>query len=126
LNEAVREGMDRRRFEIATIGTARALRSTYCTAAHSLFLRDVCEDETAMIAIAADPSDASLSDQDRAAYAFSAKVASDSASIQEGSPTPTSRTWSSRPPHGPSSPASWMVSVPSSTSRPRRRSHQTS
>jgi alkylhydroperoxidase family enzyme len=33
--------MDRRRFEIATIAAARALHSTYCTAAHSKFLRDV-------------------------------------------------------------------------------------
>lgn len=84
LNKTVREGMDRRRFEIATIGAARALGSTYCTAAHSMFLRDVCDDETAMIAIAADPSGASLSDQDRAVYAFAGKVASDAASIQQG------------------------------------------
>ena len=40
LNKTVRDGMDRRRYEIATIGAARALRSTYCTAAHSKFLRD--------------------------------------------------------------------------------------
>ena len=66
MNKTVRDGMDRRRFEIATIGAARALGSTYCTAAHSKFLRDVCDDETAMIAIAADPSGATLSDQDRA------------------------------------------------------------
>ena len=46
LNKTVRDPMDRRRFEIATIGAARALRSTYCTAAHSKFLRDECGDET--------------------------------------------------------------------------------
>jgi alkylhydroperoxidase family enzyme len=40
LNTTVREGMDRRRFEIATIAAARALRSTYCTVAHAKFLRD--------------------------------------------------------------------------------------
>lgn len=83
LNKTVREGMDRRRFEIATIGAARALSSTYCTAAHSKFLRDACDDETAMIAIAADPSGASLSDQDRTVYEFAAKVAMDAASIQQ-------------------------------------------
>lgn len=30
LNTAVRDGMDRRRFEIATIAASRGLRSTYC------------------------------------------------------------------------------------------------
>ena len=83
MNKTVRDGMDRRRFEIATIGAARALGSTYCTAAHSKFLRDVCDDETAMIAIAADPSGAALSDQDRAVYSFAGKVARDASSIQQ-------------------------------------------
>ncbi len=83
LNRTVRDAMDRRRFEIATIGAARALGSTYCTAAHSKFLRDACDDETSMIAIAADPSGAALSDQDRAVYEFAAKVAVDAASIQQ-------------------------------------------
>jgi alkylhydroperoxidase family enzyme len=55
LSGAVREGMDRRRYEIATIAAARALRSTYCTAAHSKFLRDDCGDEPTMITIAQDP-----------------------------------------------------------------------
>ena len=58
LNLAVRGGMDRRRFEIATIAAARARRSTYCTAAHSAFLRDVCGDEAAMAAIAEHPDGA--------------------------------------------------------------------
>ncbi|HET6628063.1 MAG TPA: carboxymuconolactone decarboxylase family protein, partial [Nocardioidaceae bacterium] len=81
LNKAVRDGMDRRRFEIATIGAARALRSTYCTAAHSKLLRDACDDEATMLAIAGDPSGAGLSDQDRAVYDFAARVAQDAASI---------------------------------------------
>jgi uncharacterized peroxidase-related enzyme len=84
LNRAVRDGMDRRRFEIATIGAARALRSTYCTAAHSKFLRDVCDDEPTMIAIAEDPTGASLNAADRAVYEFAARVATDAASIQQG------------------------------------------
>ncbi len=83
LNKAVRDAMDRRRFEIATIGAARALRSTYCTAAHSKFLRDECDDEPTMIALAADPSGAALSDQDRAVYEFAAKVALDASSIRQ-------------------------------------------
>ena len=83
LNKTVRDGMDRRRFEIATIGAARALRSTYCTAAHSKFLRDECDDEPTMIAIAEDPSGAGLSEQDRAVYEFAALVALDASSIQQ-------------------------------------------
>ena len=83
LNKTVRDGMDRRRFEIATIGAARALRSTYCTAAHSKFLRDECGDEPTMIAIAEDPSGAGLGEQDRAVYKFAAQVARDASSIQQ-------------------------------------------
>jgi uncharacterized peroxidase-related enzyme len=83
LNKAVRDGMDRRRFEIATIAAARALRSTYCTAAHSTFLRDVCGDEATMTAIAEDPTGAGLDEQDRAVYEFAARVAQDAASIEQ-------------------------------------------
>jgi uncharacterized peroxidase-related enzyme len=83
LNATVRDGMDRRRFEIATIAAARALRSTYCTAAHSKFLRDVCGDEATMLSIAADPSGAALSPHDHAVYEFAAKVARDAASIEQ-------------------------------------------
>jgi uncharacterized peroxidase-related enzyme len=81
LNTTIRDGMDRRRFEIATIAAARTVRSTYCTAAHSKFLRDICGDEATMRAIAAEPSGAALSPQDRAVYQFAAKVAADAASI---------------------------------------------
>jgi uncharacterized peroxidase-related enzyme len=81
LNAAVRDGMDRRRFEIATIAAARALRSTYCTAAHSKFLRDVCGDEPTLGLLGADPSGATLDDQDRAVYEFAGKVATDASSV---------------------------------------------
>lgn len=83
LNVAVRDGMDRRRFEIATIAASRVLRSTYCTAAHSKFLRDVCGDEETMRSIAADPSGAGLNGQDRAVYEFAARIAADAASVQQ-------------------------------------------
>jgi uncharacterized peroxidase-related enzyme len=84
LNKTVRDGMDRRRYEIATIAAARTLRSTYCTAAHSKFLRDECGDEPTMVAIAKDPSGASLDEQDRAVYEFAAKVARDASSVGQG------------------------------------------
>lgn len=82
LNAAIRDGMDRRRFEISTIAAARALRSTYCTAAHSKFLRDVCGDESTMQSIAEQPDGAALGPQDRAVYEFAAKVAGDAASVE--------------------------------------------
>jgi uncharacterized peroxidase-related enzyme len=83
LNTTVREGMERRRFEIATIAAARALRSTYCTVAHAKFLRDVCGDEATMRSIAAEPSGAALDPQDRAVYEFATKVAVDASLVQQ-------------------------------------------
>lgn len=83
LSTAIRGGMDRRRYEIATIAAARARRSSYCTAAHSMFLRDLCGDEASMRAIAEDPTGATLTDQDRAVFAFATKVALDPSSIEQ-------------------------------------------
>jgi uncharacterized peroxidase-related enzyme len=73
--------MERRRFELATIAAARALRSTYCMAAHSKFLRDICGDEPTMRAVAADPSGANLDAADRAVMEFASHVARDASSI---------------------------------------------
>src|SRR3954453_13301833 len=83
LNSTVRDGMDRRRFEIATIAAARALRSTYCTAAHSKFLRDVCGDDATVESIAADPRGGNLDAQDRAVYEFAGMVAADAVSVTQ-------------------------------------------
>lgn len=82
LNVAVRDGMDRRRFELATIAAAQELRSTYCTVAHSKFLRDVCGDEAAMMSLF-DPEGGTLDETDRAVVAFARKVATDAASIAQ-------------------------------------------
>jgi uncharacterized peroxidase-related enzyme len=81
LNGAIRRSMDRRRYELATIAAARAYRSTYCVAAHSKFLRDECDDESTMRAVAADPSGASLDATDRAVVTFATQVAQDASSI---------------------------------------------
>ncbi len=76
LNVAVRDGMDRRRFELATIAAAQSLRSTYCTAAHARFLRDVCGDETTMLALAAAPNGGALDPIDAAIVHFAANRSS--------------------------------------------------
>jgi uncharacterized peroxidase-related enzyme len=83
LNLAIRGGMDRRRYEIATIAASRARRSTYCTTAHSMFLRDVCGDEAAMLSINGQPDGAGLDEPDRAVYEFATAVATDAASIEQ-------------------------------------------
>lgn len=83
MNAAVRDGMDRRRFEIATIAAARAMRSTYCAAAHSKFLRDVCGDEATMRAIAEQPDGSGLGPADRAVYVFAQKVAAAASEIDQ-------------------------------------------
>jgi uncharacterized peroxidase-related enzyme len=83
LNLTIRDGMDRRRFEIATIAAARALRSTYCTAAHSKFLRDVCDDEDTMRAMASDPSGEALDATDRAVTRFATQVALDASRVTQ-------------------------------------------
>jgi uncharacterized peroxidase-related enzyme len=82
LNLSIRGGMDRRLFEIATIAAARALHSTYCTVAHSKFLRDVCGDEATLRRIADDPSGAGLSPQDRAVFEFATRVATNAAATE--------------------------------------------
>jgi len=81
LNLAVRNGMDRRRYELATVAAARARRSTYCTLAHAKFLRDACGDEAAMLAFAAAPDGGELDAVDGAIVRFATKVATDPAAI---------------------------------------------
>jgi uncharacterized peroxidase-related enzyme len=77
LSSTIRAGMDRRRYELATVAAARALGSTYCLAAHSKFLRDDCGDEATMRAVAGDPTGAALDPVDRAVVGFATAVATD-------------------------------------------------
>lgn len=81
LNLTIRGGMDRRRFELATIAASRALSCTYCLAAHSAFLRDVAGDEPTMLAVAEDPTGATLDATDQAVVAFATKVATNAPGI---------------------------------------------
>ena len=83
LNLTIRGGMDRRRFEIATIAAARELHSTYCTVAHASFLRDVCADGETVEALALAPDGSTLSEQDAAVYSFATKVARDASTIEQ-------------------------------------------
>ena len=83
LNLTIRGGMDRRRFELATIAAARALHCTYCTVAHASFLRDVCGDGETVQALALVPDGSTLSEQDAAVFTFATKVAQDASTIEQ-------------------------------------------
>lgn len=81
LASTVRTGMDRRRFELATIAAARTRGSTYCTAAHVQVLRDACRDEPTLRALAQDPDGGHLPPVDAAVYRFAAMVAAAPTSV---------------------------------------------
>jgi uncharacterized peroxidase-related enzyme len=83
LNLTIRGGMERRRFELATIAAARALRSTYCTVAHTSFLRDVCGDAETVRALTLAPDGSTLSESDAAVYGFATKVARDACAVEQ-------------------------------------------
>ncbi len=50
LNGAIKEGMDLRRYELATLAAARRLRSSYCSLMHGKMLRDQFSEPVAEIA----------------------------------------------------------------------------
>ena len=83
LNLTIREGMDRRVYELASIAVARARRSTYCTVAHSSFLRDVCGDEESLRLIHGNPTGHSLAPRDAAIFHYATKIAVDPSAITE-------------------------------------------
>lgn len=84
LNAAIRRGMDRRRYELATVAAARTLQSTYCAMAHTWMLRDhLNAHKTAeLAAILSDAGTApALDDTDRAVMAFAEQVVHDASAI---------------------------------------------
>lgn len=83
LNGAVKAGMDLRRYELATLAAARALKSSYCGLAHGKVLRDKFFDPQTVAAIASDHGSAGLSAQEVAVVDFAGKVAADAGSVTE-------------------------------------------
>lgn len=83
LNLTVRGGMDRRRFELATVAAARVYRSTYCTVAHASMLRDACGDRATVEALAAAPDGSTLSPEDAAVVTLATAVARDAAAVRQ-------------------------------------------
>jgi uncharacterized peroxidase-related enzyme len=87
LNVSIRDGMDRRRYELATIAAAQRLSSTYCTLAHSWMLSErlnlIGTDELGSI-LTDRASAPALSEVDRAVMDFADQVAGDASGITEG------------------------------------------
>jgi uncharacterized peroxidase-related enzyme len=83
LLKAIREegGLDDRRYELATVAAARALRSSYCMLAHGAILAKDFYDVPQATAIARDFRDAALSDADVAMMAVAEKVARDATGV---------------------------------------------
>ncbi|MDF1585807.1 carboxymuconolactone decarboxylase family protein [Rhodospirillales bacterium YIM 152171] len=80
---AIRGNMDLRRYELATLAAAKALRSSYCMLAHGSVLRRHFCDAEQLRALVEAPVLAGLDDTDRAVMRFAGKVASDATSISE-------------------------------------------
>jgi uncharacterized peroxidase-related enzyme len=80
---AVKAGMELRRYELATLAAARALKSSYCGLAHGKVLRDRFFDAQTVAAIASDHGSAGLSAQEVAVVNFVGKVAADANSVIE-------------------------------------------
>jgi uncharacterized peroxidase-related enzyme len=81
LNATIKAGMSVRRYELATLAAARRLRSSYCSLAHGMVLRDQFHDAETVYRIAADHHDADLDPTDIAIMDFAEKVAGDPTSI---------------------------------------------
>jgi uncharacterized peroxidase-related enzyme len=81
--DAVKARQDLRRYEIATLGAARALRSSYCMLAHGTVLLNDGMPPEVLRQIGHDGDCADLDPAERAILAYSAKIATDAASVTQ-------------------------------------------
>jgi uncharacterized peroxidase-related enzyme len=81
LNGAIKERMDLRRYELATLAAARRLRSSYCALAHgNVLIEDFGEP---VLQIARDYRSAGLDEVDVAVMEFAERVVDDATSIDD-------------------------------------------
>jgi len=80
---AVTQNMDSRRYELVSVAAGRALRSTYCTAAHSGVLIDKWFDPEQVEALVTDPGAAGLDEVDMAVVELADKVARDASAVEQ-------------------------------------------
>ena len=83
LNGAIKESMDLRRYELATIAAARRLRSSYCMLAHGGVLTEKFVEPDELRQIAVDHRSAGLDPVDVAVMDLAEKVAGDATSVTE-------------------------------------------
>lgn len=81
LNGSIKQGMDLRTYELATLAAAQQLRSAYCSRAHAKVLADKFHPATEVTLIAQRSDEAPLDARDRAVMAFAAKVVRDATAI---------------------------------------------
>ena len=83
LNGSIKEGMDLRRYELATIAAAAQLRSSYCALAHGSVLLKQFMDADELQAVIADHRNAGLDETDVAVMDLAEKVAADAGSVTQ-------------------------------------------
>ena len=83
LNGAIKESMDLRRYELATIAAARRLRSSYCMLAHGGVLAERFVEPEVLRDIALDHHAAGLAPVDVAIMDLADKVVADATSVRE-------------------------------------------
>ena len=81
LNTAIKEGMDLRRYELATLAAARRLRSSYCCLSHGTVLIERFDEPVREIAL--DHRSAGLDEVDVAVMDLAERVVDDAAAIDE-------------------------------------------
>ena len=83
LNGAVKQDMDLRRYELATLAAARRVRSTYCALAHGSVLASRFMPEEQLLDIVADHRHAGLDEVDVAVMDLAEKVAGDATLVSQ-------------------------------------------
>jgi len=84
LNGAIRASMDPRRYELATVAAAIALRSSYCALVHGRVLAQEMMSEEEVINLVTDPDSAALAPVDRAVISLAQKIVRSAADVGEG------------------------------------------
>jgi len=84
LNGAIKANMDPRRYELATVAAALALRSSYCSLAHGRVLVQEYMSEEEVISLVSDPDSAVIAPVDRAVVALARKVVGGAADVSDG------------------------------------------
>jgi uncharacterized peroxidase-related enzyme len=80
---SIRDRMDRRRYELATLAAAKQLGSSYCMLAHGSVLASQFYDEESVVRIVSDRAAAGLDETDVAVMDLAAKVAADATSVSQ-------------------------------------------